>query len=1377
MINVISKVMSIKNRSEFSDFKYVFNQKDLTLKRMQSKSVITALIIFFICVFLGTYSSAQAATINWNVSATATETLSSSGSGSANARDTSSNCAIGSEMPSPYSGCYTMEPISSQYSATGSCSYSMSTGGSGNPYAIARLATCASVPNNCSRAEAPPCSGSCSRSGSFSFSLSAGQTYYLYAFHRGGNGSTSMNCSWNGSTTNNITGQDNGNPSFSLSVGEKSVDSYNIQWNNSQGGSRSITSFTFSSSFSPSYLEPRLSSREDPTYSQSGSIKVTFDNTQPSTGLTSPVNQAGIEDNTPNFQFTYSDSHNDNQQAFQLQISTNSSFQNIVFDTGRIVSGATSYQLSSSNQLPPGGPYYWRVRTSDIYAGSSEWGSFSPTWSFTNTQTPDITLKDGSTELPGGGGYVFPDVDRGELADASLTIANDGSAALQIDTISLDTNETYFVTAPTSFPVVLQPGQSTQLGLRFVPAETGQHSAILNIASNDPDENPFILNLSGRGIDWAFRYKQYLYSRDGEYIYGKLENMSQYWGDAERAEALLRINEYTQNLQADPSSSGLRWALLDVYYDIAVAELMLAQEKTIGALQSSLGVNPQLGPAINQEITLLEEARNLHEKGLKIYFDLMQDSLGIDTATVDSSVTGDMPFGYYIFSREVPGRSLLSPLRRNAQGDYILPGEPETGSLPVEVHNGYKDLMLLIQLEKEYVRTAARQAKLYLLSTFSEGSGSSTEASNLVGEVLISSYTEVEVLLNSFGINLSEGPWDSLPSGMEESVTAWRNAMSELTHYQTYLAGETDPLGFPDDILVLMQSKIPGSSSWEYFDSYDFLADYLTNQTAAGPLAIANANWTIAMTQYQNYRDRLDQLASHLSQSRLQFNERLRQIVGVNYGDLGYDDPDGNPGSELALQHLHIQLAQTRLASLKEQIEGVNTLIADEITRRGQARGINDAMRQVYIKYGDSGALVMEEMASISSSQSYLQNSEHPRRSEISNLEGLRGLRQAGLQRLAAEEKAEISTVTEGLLDLESSALIKNLILQMQAFYLDSIEAAIEIEIEQGKLDALLAEKVSLELLWTEYNEDLADRYFADPSHRLMKDISFVKAELSFQLAQQWLLLTAKALEYKWNTPFRHVYSDREYTPNSVFALRNAQELTGMFNAMADWNISISVGDRNDDNYKKFSFRRDFLDLGDNFQAFQNYLSTEADILEADDPENKMSVRALRLKFSTVREAALFFRQERWLEKINFMRVKVLGGVLSGLDAFIDGYLIYGGTSYIRNRTPGIQDPEQADLISGEMTAYPVRYLYFDSVVGSWQSKDNLGSYIAAQVTRDPDVPDGAYQIDTFKELSVASSDWSLFIALENPDGDPVLNLSEVVDIEIHFAFYWHNRQ
>lgn len=49
----------------------------------------------------------------------------------------------------------------------------------------------------------------------------------------------------------------------------------------------------------------------------------------------------------------------------------------------------------------------------------------------------------------------------------------------------------------------LAPGQSTTFTLTFLPSAAGNRQAMFSIASNDPDENPFYLLLSGNGTSPA----------------------------------------------------------------------------------------------------------------------------------------------------------------------------------------------------------------------------------------------------------------------------------------------------------------------------------------------------------------------------------------------------------------------------------------------------------------------------------------------------------------------------------------------------------------------------------------------------------------------------------------------------------------------------------------------------------------------------------------------------------------------------------------------------------------------------------------------------------------------------------------------------------
>jgi hypothetical protein len=170
---------------------------------------------------------------------------------------------------------------------------------------------------------------------------------------------------------------------------------------------------------------------------------------------------------------------------------------------------------------------------------------------------------------------------------------------------------------------------------------------------------------------------------------------------------------------------------------------------------------------------------------------------------------------------------------------------------------------------------------------------------------------------------------------------------------------------------------------------------------------------------------------------------------------------------------------------------------------------------------------------------------------------------------LAALEQAEI----EGL---ESDAQVKTLLLGMSTLEVDSLEAALLLQQEEGRLVALYREKGELERTIAESAEAVADRYFADPVHRLRSQHDTVLANFSFDEAQKWLFFMVRALEYKWNTPFtNYLYLGQRWSTETLFKLRNAAELELFYNAMIAYESQIQLP--KDDYFDWFSVREDFF--------------------------------------------------------------------------------------------------------------------------------------------------------------------------------------------------------
>ena len=86
----------------------------------------------------------------------------------------------------------------------------------------------------------------------------------------------------------------------------------------------------------------------------------------------------------------------------------------------------------------------------------------------------------------------------GEPFARSFTLSNSGEATLHLGELELEGAADFTLTAP--LPATLAPGASTSFDLVFTPAALGDRSAVVSIASDDADENPFTFTIQGRGI-------------------------------------------------------------------------------------------------------------------------------------------------------------------------------------------------------------------------------------------------------------------------------------------------------------------------------------------------------------------------------------------------------------------------------------------------------------------------------------------------------------------------------------------------------------------------------------------------------------------------------------------------------------------------------------------------------------------------------------------------------------------------------------------------------------------------------------------------------------------------------------------------------------
>jgi hypothetical protein len=406
----------------------------------------------------------------------------------------------------------------------------------------------------------------------------------------------------------------------------------------------------------------------------------------------------------------------------------------------------------------------------------------------------------------------------------------------------------------------------------------------------------------------------------------------------------------------------------------------------------------------------------------------------------------------------------------------------------------------------------------------------------------------------------------------------------------------------------------------------------------------------------------------------------------------------------------------------------------------------------------------------------------------------MKGMLEAQKERLEAAQNAEI-------VGLEAQATVQTLLLQMNTLTVDSLSVALQLQKEQSILTGLYREKGQLERNLQERNQNLTRRYFADPIHRLALQSDMIAADEAFTEAQKWLFFMGRALEYKWNEPLEGLLGG--WRMSDLFKLRNADELQQMYQAMKTFDDLRVLSGSSDDRFDWFSVREQFLGFKLTNQLGQVLYYTDPVTGQTNDALGAFRLYLTRhvvggfveLDFSTVREIEnqSFFRGPTftngvvdaskrgcYLDKIRWLKIRLPGDHTTQQP--VNGYLVYSGTSYIRNRHYGTRDPLHPDRIDGEMTAFSTRHWVNDN--GQWVFTDGVSGLVSMlKVPRteerlggnpdNPDVLPSVNQIDVFRERSVATTRWHLSIPITGASSVSIANLD---DIEIYFYHGSFNR-
>lgn len=165
-----------------------------------------------------------------------------------------------------------------------------------------------------------------------------------------------------------------------------------------------------------------------------------------------------------------------------------------------------TYDAGNTTQLvlPPLSPsttYFCTVQAYNTYGLTSE-PSKEVSFATSAASVAEISITNQSgAELGSGNAIIaFGSAVIGTSAMAqTITITNQGSAPLTNLGVSISGANSSDFSVSTPSGTTLAAGDSISLDIQFSPISIGSRAATLSIASNDADENPFVISLSGTG--------------------------------------------------------------------------------------------------------------------------------------------------------------------------------------------------------------------------------------------------------------------------------------------------------------------------------------------------------------------------------------------------------------------------------------------------------------------------------------------------------------------------------------------------------------------------------------------------------------------------------------------------------------------------------------------------------------------------------------------------------------------------------------------------------------------------------------------------------------------------------------------------------------
>ncbi|MEY4483948.1 MAG: hypothetical protein RL693_1400, partial [Verrucomicrobiota bacterium] len=173
--------------------------------------------------------------------------------------------------------------------------------------------------------------------------------------------------------------------------------------------------------------------------------------------------------------------------------------------------GGDTWSLLGSASRMPGGwtktglilPVTGKIRARGyVSGGSNNGGTGIIETSFNYINAPEITVEQPlGSPITYGGSRDLGNVVKGAGSSRTFTVKNLGFADLSGLTITKSGDaESFFTVTPGTLSPIAGPEGSATFTVDFKPLSVGIKTATIHVASNDPDEGDFLINLTGTGV-------------------------------------------------------------------------------------------------------------------------------------------------------------------------------------------------------------------------------------------------------------------------------------------------------------------------------------------------------------------------------------------------------------------------------------------------------------------------------------------------------------------------------------------------------------------------------------------------------------------------------------------------------------------------------------------------------------------------------------------------------------------------------------------------------------------------------------------------------------------------------------------------------------